>query len=279
VVPHALPAAEAVMGRAGGENFPVASRLLPRGVRGHLLAVYGFARLVDETGDAASGDRLALLDWLDADLERAYAGTAAHPLMSRMTPTLEACALPPEPFRALIAANRRDQVVHRYETYGELLGYCELSANPVGRLVLGVLGAATPERVALSDRICTALQLAEHWQDVAEDLARDRVYLPTEDLTRFGVTTQDLAARPAPQNVRALMAFEVRRARELLDEGAPLVRELRGRSALAVAAFVAGGRAALGAIERAGHEVSGGAPRAGRAARARELFSTLARRG
>jgi squalene synthase HpnC len=267
------------MGRAGGENFPVASRLLPRGVRGHLLAVYGFARLVDETGDAVAGDRLALLDWLEADLERAYAGTAAHPLMRRLTPTLHACDLEPEPFHALIAANRRDQVVSRYETYDELLGYCELSANPVGRLVLGVLGAATPDRVSLSDGICTALQLAEHWQDVAEDLARDRIYLPAEDLARFEVAPQALAARPAPQNVRALMAFEVRRARALLDEGAPLVRLVRGRPALAVAAFVAGGRAALGAIERAGHDVSGGAPRAGRAARARELFSTLVRRG
>ncbi len=279
VVPPSLPTAEAVMGRAEGENFTVAGRLLPSAVRGHFLAVYGFARLVDETGDAVTGDRPALLDWLEGDLERAYAGTAAHPLLRRLTPTVRACDLDPQPFRRLIAANRQDQVVTRYETFQDLLDYCELSANPVGRLVLGVLGAATPERVALSDRICTALQLAEHWQDVAEDLAHDRVYLPAEDLARFGVTTHDLAARPAGQAVRALMAFEVRRARALLDEGAPLVRRLRGRPAFAVAAFVAGGRAALDAIERAGHDVSGGAPRAGRGARARELLVTLARRG
>jgi squalene synthase HpnC len=272
-----LPSAAAVLDRAPGENFPVASRLLPRGDREHLLALYGYARLVDDAGDEAPGDRMALLDEIEADLDRIYAGGAPrHALTDRLAATIEACDLPREPLQALIAANRQDQAVQRYATFADLLAYCELSANPVGRLVLHVLGAATPERIVLSDRVCTALQLAEHWQDVVEDLARGRVYLPTEDLERFGVSTGELGLSPAPERVRSLMAFQVRRARGILGQGAPLVRTLRGRPRVAVAAFVAGGRAALDAIERAGGDVSAGAPRATRAARARCLLLVLA---
>ena len=195
--PADLPTPAAVMARAGGENFPVASRVLPRRVREHLLALYGFARLVDELGDAVAAgadgaggpaDKLAALDWLEGEVERAYAGGARHPLLVRLQGTVRECALPREPFLRLIEANRVDQRVARYDTWEQLLGYCHLSADPVGELVLGVFGAATPERVALSDRICTALQLAEHWQDVAEDLRAGRIYLPAEDLARFGCT-------------------------------------------------------------------------------------------
>jgi squalene synthase HpnC len=273
--PIAAPTAEAVMARAQSENFPVASRVLPRRARSHLLALYGFARLVDELGDAASGDRLAALDWLEEDLDRAFRGRAQHPLMARLTPTLRECALPREPFARLIEANRVDQRVSRYETWEQLRGYCALSADPVGELVLGVLGLATPERIALSDSICTALQLAEHCQDVAEDVAHGRVYLPREDLERFGCVIADLAAEHAGAPLQAVLAFEVARARRLLADGAPLIGELHGRERLAVGAFVAGGGAALDAIERAGYDVLPGPPRAGRGRRLLALAATL----
>jgi squalene synthase HpnC len=269
------PTVEAVMARAHSENFPVASRVLPRRARTHLLAIYGFARLVDELGDSAAGDRLAALDWLEEDLDRAFEGRAQHPLLVRLAPTLRECALPRDPFARLIEANRVDQRVSRYETWEQLRGYCALSADPVGELVLVVLGLATPARVALSDSICTALQLTEHCQDVAEDLARGRVYLPREDLERFGCTSADLAAEHAPAPLREVLAFEVARARGLLAEGAPLIDGLQGRARLAVAAFVAGGRAALEAIERAGYDVLPGAPRAARGRRLLALAATL----
>ncbi len=283
--PADLPSPATVMARAGGENFPVASRMLPRRVREHLLALYGFARLVDELGDAAASGadggggppaKLAALDWLEGELERVYAGKASHPLLVRLQGTVRECTLPREPFLRLIDANRVDQRVARYDTWEQLLGYCHLSADPVGELVLGVFGSATPERVALSDRICTALQLAEHWQDVAEDLRAGRTYLPAEDLGRFGCTERDLAQTAASWRVKGLIAFEVARTRELLGKGAPLIVTLHGRERLAVAAFVSGAAAALGAIERAGYDVLGGPPRASRARRAAALARTLA---
>jgi squalene synthase HpnC len=221
----------------------------------------------------------AFTEELEAELDRIYAGEQPHhALTRRLKVTVDACDLPRAPLRALIAANRQDQLVHAYATFADLLAYCELSANPVGRLVLAVLGAATPERVRLSDAICTGLQLTEHWQDVAEDLERGRLYIPLADLGRFGCEPDDLRRRPATAAVRALLAYEVERAREFLDAGAPLVRALRGRPALAVAGFVAGGRAALQAIGRAGYDVSGGPPRASRATYARALAATLAGR-
>jgi squalene synthase HpnC len=268
--------AGAVMARADTENFPVASRLLPRRVRSHLLAIYGFARLADELGDSAPGDRPAALDWLAQELDRAFQGRAEHRLLARLTPTLRECSLPRAPFERLIEANRVDQRVTRYLTWAQLRGYCALSADPVGELVLGVLGRATPERIALSNSICTALQLAEHCQDVAEDLSHGRVYLPAEDLARFGCTTADLAAEHAGEPLRGVLAFEVQRARDLLAEGAPLLDGLQGRGRLAVAAFVAGGSAALDAIERAGYDVLAGPPRASRLRRALALASVLA---
>jgi len=253
----------------------VASRLLPRRMRSHLLALYGFARLVDDAGDETPGDRLALLDEIESDLQRLWDGGPRHPLIVGLAPTVSACALTIDPFRRLIEAGRRDQVVHRYETFDELIGYCALSANPVGELVLAVLGAVTPERLRYSDEICSGLQLVEHWQDVAEDYHRGRIYLPAEDRERFGVAESDLAA-PAPTPAFAgLMAFELARARRLLDEGAPLIRTLRGPGAFAVAAFVAGGRSALTAIERADYDVLGAAPRPRRALRAVTLITTL----
>lgn len=272
------PAAAAVMARAGGENFPVASRLLPRCERRHLLGIYGFARLVDELGDEAKGDRIAALAWLEGELEAAYEREAKHPLMRRLSETLAQRALPREPFLALIEANRVDQSVTRYETWEDLQGYCALSANPVGVLVLHIFGAATEERIALSDRICTALQLVEHCQDVAEDLANGRIYMPRQDMLACGCGEQDLQQAHAGPPVRSLIALELARVRDLLAAGAPLIDSLKGRPRLAVAAFLAGGFAAADAIERSGFEVLAGTPQASAWARIGALISTLAER-
>jgi squalene synthase HpnC len=243
------------MGKAERENFPVAAWFLPKATRRHLLAIYGFARLADDLGDEAAGDRLQHLDALQSELERAFAGTARHPILADLSATIRDCRLPPEPFLALIEANRMDQRVSRYATFADLRGYCRLSAEPVGRLVLMVTGSFTPGRAAWSDDVCSGLQLAEHWQDVAEDAARDRIYLPAEDLARFGVEeAQILRGASAPGLVR-LMTFEVSRARGLLAAGAPLAGSLRGRMRLAVAGFAGGGAAALDAIEAAGYDV------------------------
>jgi len=270
--------------KAAGENFPVALRLLPARYRRHLQAVYGYARAVDDMGDEAPpGERARLLDDLEADLGRLYRfqGTdSAEPprlgVVRALAPVLAECAVPQQPFLDLIQANRQDQVVTRYATFADLVGYCELSANPVGQIVLYVFGAVSPDRLVLSDRVCTALQLAEHWQDVAEDLRAGRVYLPAEDLARFGVSEADLAAATASPQVRELMAFQVRRARELLDQGAPLIGNLRGAARVAVAGYVAGGRAALAAIAGAGHDVLRATPKPRRGRLVREVLTAYA---
>lgn len=266
-----------ILGRMHGENFKVASRLLPGAWRSDLIALYGFARLVDEIGDAAPGDRGALLDWIEADLERAFVGEALHPLLCKLEATIARRELPREALRRLIRANRQDQQVHRYPTWEALHEYCRLSADPVGELVLHVFGVASDERIALSNSICTGLQLAEHWQDVAEDLRMGRLYLPGEDLARFGCSESDLAAPRASRKVRELMRFEVARARELLEAGTPLVREVRGRARLAIAGFTAGGFAALDAIECRDFDVLGGAPRPRRRDRLRHSIRLLRR--
>jgi squalene synthase HpnC len=261
-----VPGEDAVLERAGTENFPVASLVLGRATRDHLLGVYGFARLVDELGDAVEGDRLGHLDWLEQEVDRMYGGEPEHPLMRRLAPTVRACSLPRAPFVRLIDANRRDQRQARYETYDDLVDYCDLSANPVGELVLHVFGAATPERVALSDRVCTALQLLEHWQDVEEDYANGRVYLPAEDLERFHIAPGAFSGEAYEQ----LLAFEIERARQLLDEGAPLVGTLRGRARVAVSGYVGGGRAGFDSLAR-------GVRKAPKGARVAATLATLVR--
>ncbi|MEV6738161.1 squalene synthase HpnC [Streptomyces sp. NPDC051104] len=278
--------------KAVDENFPVAPFFLPRAWREDLMAVYGFARLVDDIGDgdlAPGGsdarllgvspeeaeDRLIFLDAFEADLRRVFDATPRHPLLRRLQPTVRRAGLTPEPFLGLIAANRQDQLVKRYETYDDLLAYCELSANPVGRLVLAVTGTSTPERVRRSDAICTALQIVEHLQDVAEDLGRDRVYLPAADMKRFHVQEADLATPTAGASVRALVAYEAERARDLLNEGAPLVGSVHGRLKLLLAGFVAGGRAAIHAIAAAHHDVLPGPPKPGKLRLLREVGVTL----
>src|SRR3954451_6667705 len=183
------------------ENFPVAMRVLPRRFRERLEAVYGFARTVDDLGDESSGDRSANLDAFAADLDLIWTGgTPSTPVLARLAATVRACDLPAEPFRRLVQANRQDQRVKTYRTYDDLRAYCTLSADPVGRIVLGVFGVTTDARVAWSDAICTGLQLVEHWQDVAEDRRAGRIYLPAEDLERFGVTPADLDRSSTPDS-------------------------------------------------------------------------------
>jgi squalene synthase HpnC len=244
-----------VSARARHENFPVATRLLPREERVNLMAIYAFARMTDDIGDEATGDRLALLDWLDDELNLAFRGEAIHPVFQRLTTTIASLDLTPGPFRALIEANRVDQRVTRYQTFDDLVEYCMLSAAPIGHLVLSVFHASTPERVALSDKICIALQVVEHLQDVGEDARAGRIYLPQEDLERLGCRDDDLLASSANGPLRDVVAFEAQRAKSLLIEGAPLAHTLTWRPRFAVEGFVAGGLAVVDALDAAHYDV------------------------
>jgi len=264
-----------VIAKAQSENFPVASHLLPREVRERLMAVYGFARLTDDLGDEAEGDRLALLDWLETELDRAAAGNAEHAVMQRLTPVIRGLDLSLDPFRCLIEANRMDQRVSRYRKFEDLVEYCMLSAAPVGRLVLAVFGASTPERIVLSDKVCIGLQLVEHLQDVGEDAGRGRIYLPLEDMERFGCAEADLLGSCSSTALRGLVAMEVIRARGLLAAGVPLAASLPVRPRVAVAGFVAGGIAALDSIGRAENDVLSTSCRPRKLGFVRRVFSTL----
>jgi squalene synthase HpnC len=286
---------KALGARAAQENFPVALRVLPRDVRTHLLAVYGFARLTDDIGDegaAGPDERLLALDRLESALDRAFAAasgettpswddvdSAVASVVARLVPTIRGCALPDEPFRRLIEANRVDQRVARYETWDQLRAYCTLSADPVGRLVLAVFGATTLARELLSDDVCTALQVIEHVQDVGEDYRRGRVYVPAEDLARFGCDEHDLGPNgtTASPALRRVVVYECDRARVLLRSGAGLVADLSGTARLAVAGFTAGGLATLDAFAAAGHDVVARTVRPSRAGVLRHLTSLLAR--
>lgn len=246
--------------RERGENFPVALRMLPRRYREPLHAAYALARRIDDVGDdpaRSTAQRLADLDALDADLRLLWSGGA--PADSWLAAVAgPARTLPLDPFLDLLAANRLDQSLARVATYDELLDYCRLSANPVGRVVLAVFGVDREDLAALSDDVCTALQILEHCQDLGEDLRdRDRVYLPAEDLARFGVDEADLLAPAASPGVRRLVLAEVDRAAARLDRGAPLVRQLSGWARVAVAGYVAGGRATVDALRRCRGDVLG----------------------
>jgi squalene synthase HpnC len=259
--PVALPSADDVLRQAESENFAVASRLLPRGTRQHLLALYGFARLTDDIGDEVAQDRFALLDWLDDEIELAARGEATHPLLRQLTPTIVECNLSLDPFHQLVEANRLDQLVHRYETFEDLVSYARLSAAPIGRLVLAVLGETGAERFILSDDVCIGLQIVEHLQDVKEDLGKGRIYLPQADLRHFGCGPDELDAPHAGPELRMVLRLEASRARRLLVSVEPLARTLPLRFRFAVCGFAAGGMAALDAIERVGHDVLGRRPR------------------
>jgi squalene synthase HpnC len=250
-VPELSP--EVVLGRLGGENFPVALRWLPRALRSDLIAIYGAARLIDEAGDAARGDRGALLDALEADVRAAFAGGARHPLLRRLAP-LAAHGIGAEPFVRLIEANRFDQRAPDLASFAELRGYCALSAQPVGELVLRVFGEHTDANRRDSDDVCTALQVLEHCQDVAEDARAGRVYLPLDDRARFACSATDLVAAPASAGLRECIALQVARARELLARGAPLCGRLRGLARPVIAGYVAGGIATAAALARAGFD-------------------------
>ena len=241
--------------RAGHENFPVASRLLPKDVRSQLMAIYAFARLTDDIGDEAEGDRLALLDWLDDELTLAGEGRAIHPVFQRLTPVIQDLNLSLQPFRSLIEANRVDQAVTRYPTFDDLVDYCMLSAASVGHLVLAVFKVSSAERIVWSDQVCIALQLVEHLQDVGEDARRGRIYLPLEDFKEFNCPEGDVLLPSTSAELRELIAKETRRVRELLATGEALAASLPFQARLAVSGFVGGGVAAVDSIERADFDV------------------------
>jgi squalene synthase HpnC len=282
----AVPGGEARLRAAEhAENFPVALRVLPARHRRHLVAVYDVVRVIDDLGDEGTsdedtgGDRTDRLNAFATDLAAVWDGAEPHsPVLRRLVPTVRACDLPQEPFDRLIAANLQDQRVARYQTWDDLLGYCELSAVPIGRLVLAVFGVPAPAGSATereSDAVCTALQLLEHWQDVGEDRGRGRTYVPAADLAAFGVPESELDAPSSSPALRALMAHETARAVAMLDNGAALVGRLRGWARLAVAGYVAGGRAAADGLRRAGYEVLAGSPGTRRPDVARHLLTGL----
>ena len=251
------------MARAAYENFPVALRVLPDRLRQHLQAIYGFARLTDNLGDEYPGDRLAALDWLEEQLEKLFAGNASHPVFRQLLPTVTAYGLSRTPFDRLVAANRMDQHKKGYADWDELMGYCRLSANPVGHLVLAVFESATDDRLAASDAVCSGLQVLEHLQDLGEDARAGRIYMPADDMERFGCTPRDLLAPVTGERLRRLVAHQVGRTRAMVEKGGSLVASLRGYPRLAVAGFVAGGLAGLDAVSAARFDVLGGNRQAG----------------
>ena len=248
------------LARSNYENFTVISRFTPRQRQPALEAVYAFCRHTDDLGDEAQGDRLALLDEWEAELSLAYSSEPTHPIMVALQDTIRRAHIPEELFRRLIEANRMDQGSGRFETYADVLHYCDHSANPVGRMVLHVLGSATEENVRLSDATCTALQLANFWQDVARDYAMGRIYVPLEDMRAFGCTEEQIANGVANKAFRDLMRFEVDRAQALFEEGLPLATRLSGRAKLVVGLFSKGGMRVLDAIRKQEYDVLGKRP-------------------
>jgi len=261
-----------IAARAAGENFPVGSVLFPRSLRPHIRALYCYARLVDELGDTYEGDRLAALDELELEVDAAFAGEAAWPVLRNVQPTIREFELPREPFLRLIEANRMDQRVTEYETWADLKHYCVHSADPCGRLVLGVLRLLDdPDLVAASDSVCTGLQLVNFLQDVPRDLELGRVYLPAEDRRRFGDPALD---RPSDE-LRSLLRFEAERAATLLRAGDVLRSRIGGRLGRAVGLFARGGLAALAALEEANWDIFTQRPKPSRARLAREAALVL----
>ncbi|GAA1576131.1 squalene synthase HpnC [Kribbella hippodromi] len=264
--------------REQSENFPVVLKVLPGAPRAGLHAIYGYARTVDELGDSFPGDRTAALHAFTADLDRIWADQEPdHPVLRRLRRVIQAHDLPPDPFRRLILANLQDQTVTRYQTFDDLVGYCRLSADPVGRMVLGVFDVNDPETERLSDLVCTALQLVEHWQDVAEDRQAGRIYLPQDDLATYGVPESDLDQRVASPALRELMSFETDRAARLLDEGSAIVGRLHGWARVSVAGFVAGGQATVRALQRTGGDVLSQQARPSKADTLRLMLKAMAR--
>jgi squalene synthase HpnC len=260
-----------------GENFPVALRLLPRDLRADLRAVYAVVRTIDQLGDAAPGDRTAALHGFRRDLATVWTTGRPHsPVLAALVAPVRRRELPRGPFDRLVAANLQDQRVTRYECFPDLLDYCALSAAPIGRLVLALFGVAAPDRISLSDQVCAGLQVVEHLQDVAEDRRAGRVYLPLDDLAAHRVPESDLDAASASPALRRLILAELDRVTELLDTGGPLLADLSGWARLAVAGFLAGGRAAADGIRRVDGDVLPGTPGVRRRDLARHLLLSFA---
>jgi len=257
------------------ENFTVANWLLPRGLRQHFCNVYAYCRwaddLADETGDPRRS--LDLLDWWEGQLHKCYAGQSHHPVFVALADTIRKFEIPSEPFVDLLVAFRQDQRVTRYENFDQLLEYCRYSANPVGRLVLYLGQCHTPERVRLADSICTGLQLANFWQDVARDWDRGRIYLPQADCRRFGYDESDFARRQCNGAFRRLLAAQVDQAEGWLRGGLPLVEKMPSDFRLQVALFIHGGLAILDAIRGRGFDVWTARPEVPKIGKLRILLS------
>jgi squalene synthase HpnC len=266
-------------GQATAENFPVALKFLPAHVREELTAFYVFARYVDDLGDEFDGDRVDALKDVDTQIARlSVGGTPTAPPVRGLAALTAGGRVPLEPFHDLVAANLMDQYKTRYATFAELVSYCRLSANPVGRVVLHLAGQATPQNLADSDAVCTGLQIVEHLQDLAEDYLSGRIYLPREDLTAFGVPETQLGAAHATDDLKSLVRWEAGRAAVLISRGVPLTRRLRGWARPAVTGYVAGGRAALTALRRADYDVLPGAPAATKVGTVRAALGVVAGR-
>lgn len=238
------------------ENFLVAGAFCPKPLRQHFYNVYAYCRisddLSDEIGDPAKS--LILLDWWEEEVDAMYAGAPRHPAFVALAETVQQFGIPSDPFRDLLNAFRQDQRITRYQTYEELVGYCRGSANPVGRLVLYLCGYQDDKRLTLSDKTCTALQLANFWQDVTRDLVKDRVYIPLEDMARFGYTEESLFARRFTPEFAALMKFEVERTHALFQEGLKLTALVEKRVRLDIEMFNRGGMEVLRRIEQQGYD-------------------------
>jgi squalene synthase HpnC len=250
------------LARSHYENFSVASWFLPTRLRQHFFNVYAYCRISDDLGDEV-GDpdaSLELLDQWQAELDACYSGNPRHPVFVALADTVRKFDVPKQTFADLLTAFRQDQTVTRYPTFDDLLGYCRYSANPVGRLVLYVCGYRDEARQQLSDFTCTALQLANFWQDVSVDYAKGRIYLPLDDMRRFGVSEDDLAAQRNTSAFCDLMRFEVERAREWFDRGWPLAGKVDRGLALDIELFSRGGQEILRAIEHQGYGVLGHRP-------------------
>ncbi len=268
------------LARTHYENFTVASLLLPRRLMRHFHAVYAYCRWADDLGDeTGGGDRArGLLGWWREELLRCYGGVPLHPVMVALRETIHRFRIPPGPFLDLLTAFEQDQAVTRYDTFAQLLGYCRNSANPVGRLVLYLCEAYDPERAALADEVCTGLQLANFWQDVARDLDIGRVYLPAEDRRAFGYPDADLHARRFTPAFARLMEFQVDRTRGFFDRGRPLLERVPAEVRLDIELFTEGGRAVLRKIARQGYNVWETRPALARWEKARLLAGAVARR-
>ncbi len=258
------------------ENFTLISWLVPRRMRPHIAAVYAFCRTVDDIGDEASGDRIALLNRFEGELRAAYSGTPRHPVIVALQETIRKFDLPREPFLKLIEANRIDQRKHRYANFNEVLHYCDHSANPVGRLFLMLYGHRDEEMFTLSDNTCTALQLTNFWQDLKRDYAIGRIYLPQDEMEEFGVSENDLAQDKASGPLRDLMRFQVERARKYFKDGLPLLDRVSGHLKVDIALFSRGGLAILKKIEKLNYDTLSRRPTLSKFEKMRLFLSTLA---